>query len=57
MMGPMSSLLPNVDDLVTALPESVGNVDARQLATAAATAADLDELDAALTAVVQGWLK
>lgn len=57
MMAPMSSLLPNVDDLVTALPESVGNVDARQLATAAATAADLDELDAALTAVVQGWLK
>lgn len=52
----MSSLLPNLDDLLEALPDSVANVEARELAFAAAGAESLEELDAVLSAVVRGWL-
>ena len=52
----MSLYLPNVNDLLSALPESAAAADARQLAAAAATAESLEDLDAALSGVVQGWL-
>ena len=52
----MSSLLPNLDDLIEALPDSAANLEARELAVAAAGAESLEELDAVLSAVVQGWL-
>ncbi len=52
----MSSFLPNVVDLLAALPDTAANADARQLAAAAAPAENLDELDEALTGVVQGWM-
>lgn len=52
----MSSLLPNVDDLIKALPDSKHADDARMLAAAAATAHSAEELDNALDAVIKGWL-
>lgn len=52
----MSSLLPNVEDLLAALPENATTSDARQLANAASGADSHAELDAALSRVVQGWL-
>ncbi|MFC5128322.1 hypothetical protein ACFPRL_36215 [Pseudoclavibacter helvolus] len=52
----MSSLLPNLVDLLAALPDTAAHTDARQLATAAAPAENLDELDAALSEIVRSWL-
>ncbi|WP_181073345.1 hypothetical protein [Rathayibacter sp. AY1A3] len=52
----MSSLLPNVEDLLAALPDNATASDARQLAEAALSADSQAELDAALSRVVQGWL-
>lgn len=52
----MSALLPNLEDLLKALPDSAANLEAREMAIAAAGAENLEELDAALSTVVQGWL-
>lgn len=52
----MSSLLPNVDDLIKALPETEPNADARALAVAAASAQSEEELDRVLSTTVEGWL-
>lgn len=52
----MSLLLPNVLDLLAALPDNAANADARQLAAAAGSVESSEELDAALTGVVQSWL-
>lgn len=52
----MSTFLPNIDDLVAALPEIKGTVDARELAVAGATAETPAELDRALATIVEGWL-
>lgn len=52
----MSALLPNLEDLLKALPDSAANLEARETAIAAAGAENLEELDAALSTVVQGWL-
>lgn len=52
----MSTLLPNVDDLVEALPETKQNADARELALAAAVAETPADLDRALATIVEGWL-
>lgn len=52
----MSALLPNLEDLLEALPDSAANLEAREMAIAAAGAENLEELDAALSTVVQGWL-
>jgi len=52
----MSSLLPNLDGLLAALPEAApADRDSRALAEAAASASTVDELDQALTALVAGW--
>ncbi len=52
----MSALLPNLGDLLKVLPDSAANLEAREMANAAAGAENLEELDAALSTVVQGWL-
>lgn len=52
----MSTLLPNVDDLVAALPETKQTADARELALAGAVAETPAELDRALATIVEGWL-
>ncbi|WP_295851416.1 hypothetical protein [uncultured Microbacterium sp.] len=52
----MSALLPNLEDLLKALPDCAANLEAREMAIAAAGAENLEELDAALSTVVQGWL-
>lgn len=54
----MSTFLPNLDDLLTELPEStLADRDARALAQAATSASTIDELDQALNAVAIGWRK
>lgn len=52
----MSSLLPNVVDLIKALPDSKQNADARELAIAAASAQSEEELDQLLSTTIKGWL-
>lgn len=52
----MSTFLPNIDDLVAALPETKQTADARELALAGAAAETPAELDQALAAIVEGWL-
>ncbi|BDZ48260.1 hypothetical protein GCM10025867_05010 [Frondihabitans sucicola] len=53
----MSHLLPNIQDLIAALPDSKAAAEARELADAAKTAETMQGLDAALAGVVDGWLK
>lgn len=54
----MSILLPNLDDLLTELPEStLADRDARAIVEAAMSASTIDELDKALNAVAIGWRK
>jgi hypothetical protein len=52
----MSNLLPNVDDLIVALPDTTQAADTRELTLAAATAETPEELDRALATVIEGWL-
>ncbi|GAA1318068.1 hypothetical protein ACFSWE_07870 [Leucobacter albus] len=52
----MTTFLPNIDDLLAALPDTKAAVDARELAIAGATAETSTELDQALSAIVQEWL-
>lgn len=52
----MSTFLPNADDLMAALPETTQAADTRKLVLAATTAETLEELDQALTTIVDGWL-
>lgn len=52
----MSTLLPNIGDLVDALPDTKQTADARELALAGAVAETPAELDRALATIVEGWL-
>ena len=53
----MPELLPNLSDLLEALPDAALAADARELAEAADGAATLDDVDEALMGVVQRWLQ
>lgn len=54
----VSTLLPNLDDLLAELPGSTpADRDARALVQAATSASSIDELDQALNAVAMGWRK
>lgn len=53
----MSGLLPNINDLLAALPANAQAADARELSIAATTAGTVDEIDQALLRVVDGWLR
>lgn len=54
----MSNLLPNLDDLLAALPGQEPSVrDARAVVEAAAGASTVGELDQALTSLVADWRK
>lgn len=51
----MADLIPNLADLLAALPTSTVGRDAAELATAAGAATTWDEVDAALDDVVNRW--
>lgn len=51
----MSALLPNIDDLIAAMPKAVASNDALQLATVAREATTVEELDAVIRATIDGW--
>lgn len=54
----VSTLLPNLDDLLVELPGSTpADRDARALAQAATSASTVAELDQALTSLVADWRK
>jgi len=54
----VSDLLPNLDDLLAALPGQEPSArDARAVAEAATSASTVAELDHALTSLVAGWRK
>lgn len=55
-MATVTELLPNLPDLVAALPAGAGAADVRELADGSASATTLDQLDVALAATVQRWL-
>jgi hypothetical protein len=57
MIDPMDPLLPNLGDLIEALPDRRTSDEARELAEAAGAAATLDELDQRLRDVVSGWMQ
>ena len=57
MIGSVTTLIPNVADLIAVLPTTKQAADARELATAAADAVTIDELDQALSGVIAGWLR
>jgi hypothetical protein len=52
----VTDLIPNLADLLAALPDSTAGRDAAELATAAAEANTWAEVDAALDDVVNRWL-
>ncbi len=52
----MSDLVPNLDDLLVALPDGTkAGRDARELAQAVASADTWEDVDAALDRVVDRW--
>lgn len=54
--GPgVAELIPNLDDLLAALPSTTAGRDAAELATAAGTASTTSEVDDALDQVINRW--
>lgn len=51
----MSNLIPNLTDLLTALPASEAGVDAAELATAASSATSWADVDRVLDEITRGW--
>jgi hypothetical protein len=53
----MSAYLPNLPALLEVLPSTPAAYDLRALVEAAADANDAGEIDAALSKVVDGWMR
>ncbi|MGI8537514.1 MAG: hypothetical protein ACR2K2_13745 [Mycobacteriales bacterium] len=52
----MADLIPNLDDLLAALPSTPAGRDAAELATAAGTASTPAKVDDALDRVISRWV-
>lgn len=52
----VSDLIPNLEDLVAALPATPAGRDAAELTAAVSSAGSWHEVDSALDAVVDGWV-